>query len=376
MNVLIIGGTGVLSYDFLELCSKKYTTHVLNRNNNLRKLPQNVKLLIADVRDTNAVKNVIGNLTFDVIIDFLSFNRNQLENTVNIFYQKFKQFIFISSADVYDRSNRNVITEDSKKPNFNWNYSVNKYEAEKWLQADAKKRNYIITIIEPYITYGRTRIPCGLEPSPNKHATILFRIKNNKPLISWGNVSCQLMSTLDFARNLEKLLLQEKAFNQIFIIAGEFTYKWEDVLYELGRLSGKEAKIINVPPERIVSVMPELEGILYADRILPGIFDVSKIKSIIDYECSVTLDQGLKRTVDFYEQNNNLEGIDYRFDALLDRCLSNMDIYKEDLQKLHFIDYLGNATKKDYVKYCLFRYMPFRIARKIEIVLSRIKKRK
>ena len=372
MNILILGGTGVLSYDFLELCSTKYTTYVLNRNSNLKTLPPNVKLLVADIRNSQYVKNLIGDLKFDVVIDFLSFNKFQLENTVNIFYQRFKQFIFISSADVYDRNKVNIVTEVTKKPNYTWNYSIGKYEAENWLRSDAKKRNYIFTIIEPYITYGRTRIPCGLEPAPNKHATILFRIKNNKPLISWGNVSCQLMSTLDFAKNLEKLLLQEKALYQTFILSGKFSYTWEKVFIELGRLSGKNTKIINVTPERIVKIMPEFKGILYADRNLSGIFDISKIKSIIDYECNIPLDQGLKRTIDFYTQNNNLKGIDYKFDALFDRCISTKNISKEAKQKLHFIDYLGNATKKEFFKYCLFRYIPFRVARTIDVLLSRI----
>lgn len=357
MTILIIGGTGVLSLDFLSLCSEKYDVYVMNRNNNAAWIPDNAKVLVADIRDTEKVKQLIHDLHFDVVVDFLSYNKNQLEGTLSLLYKKFRHYIFISSADVYDRTHHQMISEKSKTPNQNWSYGVYKNEAENFIRMDAIKNNYFYTIVEPYITYGKTRIPYGLAPSPNMHYTIAFRVMHNKPLLLWGNgeVKCSILHTRDFAYNLDQLLLNSKAYNQTFLLTSDFVYTWKQIAEAVFLSLDKTPNIFYANITDIVREAPEYKGILLGDRATDALFDNSKIKNIIKYRCSVSLNDGIQETLLFYKNNKYLKGVDYKYDAIMDRIISRHSIH---LFSLHFIDYLGNASKKDKMVYFVYRYLP------------------
>jgi nucleoside-diphosphate-sugar epimerase len=357
MTILIIGGTGVLSLDFLSLCSGKYDVYVMNRNNNASWVPDNVKVLVADIRDVEKVKQLIHDLYFDVVVDFLSYNKEQLEGTLSLFYRKFKHYIFISSADVYDRTQHQIISEKSKTPNQNWSYGIDKSGAEDFIRVNAIENNYSYTIVEPYITYGKTRIPYGLAPSANMHYTIPLRILHNKPLLIWGDgkVKCSIMHTRDFAYNLEQLLLNSDAYNQTFLLTSDFVYTWKQIADAIFLSLDKKSNIFYAKAEDIIKESPEYNGILLGDRATDALFDNSKIKNVINYKCSIELNAGIQETLSFYKNNNYLKGVDYKYDAIMDKIISRHSMGKFSL---HFADYLGNASRKDRVVYFIYRYLP------------------
>lgn len=361
MKVLIIGGTGILSLDFLILAAQKHEVYVLNRNHKPELLPCNVNFICADIRDSQKVAYLIKDLKVDVIVDFLSFNKEQLKNTLDCFKNKFDHYIFISSADVYNRFGNNVISELTDKPNLNWDYGIDKEVAESFLRQDALVNNYHYTIVQPYITYGKTRIPYGLSPMHYKHYTLIFRIKAGKPLLCWdmlGDIRCTLMHTRDFAFNLEQMLLNKKVFNSTFLLTGEFIYTWKEVCEKLYDIIDKEKNIVFVNAKDIIKIAPMYKGILLGDRNISAVFDNSKIKKMINYQCYIDLDYGLNDTLSFYANNNFMDGVDFQFDAIIDRIIAKNNNAK-DTKMLHFIDYIETATIKDRLIYFVYRYFPF-----------------
>ena len=96
MKILIIGGTGVLSTDILQTSiGRGFDVSVLNRGNHNSQIPKEATIYKADIRKINEVDALLHGQSFDVIIDFLSFNAKELERTFDYFKNKCIQYIFI-----------------------------------------------------------------------------------------------------------------------------------------------------------------------------------------------------------------------------------------------------------------------------------------
>jgi len=79
MKILFIGGTGVISSACSKLCSERgYDLYLLNRGN--AKLPETVKykLLKGDIRNFDEAKSLIGDQTFDVVVEWIGFTDDRV----------------------------------------------------------------------------------------------------------------------------------------------------------------------------------------------------------------------------------------------------------------------------------------------------------
>lgn len=371
MKVFVIGGTGVLSTDIVRVClNHGDELFILNRGRHKEDVPNESRchLIIGDIRDTEGVKAAVADLNFDVVIDFLSFNTSQLENTYKIFAPLCKQYVFISTCCVFQRKPEDgIITENSPKPNHVISYGYNKYQCEILLERLNRdvKSNY--TIVRPYITYGNTRIPFGIAPMERYHWTMLGRILAEKPFFIWdgGANKCNLLNTRDFAQLFYLLLLNENAYNEDINITGNAVYEWKEVLSIIYTYFHKDMNsIVDIPKEKIVIELPEFEESLLGDRALDGVFDNKKFISIAPqaeeiYSHAMSLQEGITRTIESYREKHFYKGIDYRYDARIDRMISSFLSYKDKRKKkIRFIDYLGNASMHDRMIYCFFRYTP------------------
>ena len=261
MKILFIGGTGILSRDTVEYALQKgYDVYLLNRGKNNQGLDSRCHVLIADIRKAETVRASIQGTYFDVVVDYLSYTLEQLKETLSVFNRRCNQFVFISSATVYQRTKENEVFSEatSKKGNANWKYAYNKYECEKYLQENYQSTGQIYTIVRPYITYGNTRFPYALIPQ-NQQWSLAQRILNGKPIPIWndGRNICTLTQTKDFAVGIVGLFGNEKAFNEDFHITSGMEYTWRDVIEDTAKALGRQAEIIEIPLTTICKITPE-----------------------------------------------------------------------------------------------------------------------
>ena len=374
MKILIIGGTGVLSTDIvLRSLECGHAVSVLNRGHHISEIPKGVRIIKTNVRDVNDMSRKIKREQFDVVVDFLSFTERDLKTTFDFFKDKCKQFIFISSACVFRRSLEDgIISEDSPKPNINLPYSIKKYACEKWLWANSKDVKCKYTIVRPYITYGDTRIPFGIAPLARYHWTIVARILNDKAMFLWddGTTKCTLTHTKDFAYNFVQLYLNERAYNEDINLVGDFVYTWREMLEILYDILGKSKDIVSIPTSQIVKILPCYKDELVGDRSLNAVFDNSKLKRIIpDYRQTITLERGIRATLNYYQKNGCLDGIDYKYDGRIDKLIKCAVG-----RKFNFIDYLGSHCKNDRIHYDLYRILPEKFLSLLGSVKRRVDK--
>lgn len=358
MNVLLVGGTGVLSSAVTnEALKAGISVTMINRGNRMRFIPEGVELIKADKNNKIAIKAKLGDRKFDAVIDFLCYTDEETTQSFNFYSRYTGQYFFISSCAVYDKRVGGLKNEDSPKVLPVWSYSVNKWKSEVNLMKLAENSGVKYTVIRPCVTYGDTRIPYGISPKYGYHWTLFARILSGKPLIRWnGGINrCNMMRVEDFAVGVVGLIGNPKAYNEAFNICGDETPSFNDVLDVMSELSGHELKTVDLTSDFYAQELPERAGEILGGRSIDAINSNSKIKTVVPAFCqTISLKEGVAMTYKAYKDNDYQRGIDWSFDGDCDRivrkwCRKNG--IDEKQYNLGFTDYLGNATAADRRQY-------------------------
>lgn len=362
-KILILGGTGTLSRTIaVNANNLGWNVSVFNRGHHNSFLPESITKIKGDFYSINDLKERFNNKTYDVVIDFLSRKRNDIERIHPILGSKCSQYIFISSSCVFRRSSADFpLIESSAKPNTDWTYNVEKYEAEQSLIQLAKKNNLCYyTIVRPYITYDEHRIPIAIAPKYEYHRTIIERIKHGKPMfvIDDGSAISTVTYVEDFAKGVLGLLLNQKALNEDFNVVGDFSYSHRYILETLYLKLGMKPNIISVPRNKMAKYLPNYSAMILGDRALNAFFDNKKLKDAVpNLQFEFDLDRGLEKILAFYNKKNKDAPIDYQYDGQIDRMLR-----KTAKIPGRFCKYADQSGLK---KYLLYSLLPFKLAKKL-----------
>jgi nucleoside-diphosphate-sugar epimerase len=162
--VLIIGGSYFLGRVFVEklLSESKFEIFVLNRGNIPIK-KRAVKELICDRHDINNLKDLLPNRDWEAVVDFCAYTPSDVDETISALSEReVRQYIYISTATVYDKTNNYPITESAPKlkgPQTELgpfaDYAYNKWLTELELEKQCAKYNIAYTVIRPAFIYGK-----------------------------------------------------------------------------------------------------------------------------------------------------------------------------------------------------------------------------
>ena len=97
----------------------------------LANAPSGVKILAVDIQDTAAASQVLAGACFDAVVDWIAFRPADIERDVALFRGRTRQFVFISSASVYQKPvSHYLITESTPLANPYWEYALQKIACE------------------------------------------------------------------------------------------------------------------------------------------------------------------------------------------------------------------------------------------------------
>lgn len=366
MKVLLLGGSGIISSEICSLAlDKGIEVTIVNRGRRKDKIDPRSKLIICDLKndDINSIKEKLDSDGYDVIVDFISYYRNQLAKMLSLAYGRCQQYIFFSSATVYLPKNENSpYVESDLIGNTGWQYAAEKAECEKLLQDQATAKNIQYTIIRPYITYGNTRIP--YQVAPLSYYTVINRIRNEKPIPIFGNdVKCTLTASSDFAVGAVGLFLNPKAFNESYHIVGDSVTTWNEVIYYIGQIIGIEPIVVKFGLDSLAEGSRKLgfdtDEILF-DKGRDMVFDNSKIKLHVPAFCKfVGCYDGIKDSIEHFEETVSLQKVDYAWDARIDRFIERyaigvdkksitIDSYKNEMSSIDIGNYRHNRSDLGY----------------------------
>ncbi|MDD5990057.1 MAG: NAD-dependent epimerase/dehydratase family protein [Paludibacteraceae bacterium] len=347
-EILIIGGSGVLSTAVVGLCiDNGWNVTMINRGRNTQWLNPKATLIKSDVNDDERIKAALGDRHFDVCIDFIIFTKDQLVHSLGLFGRVADQYVMISSAQVYNTNMKGWLDEDSETPQKVWRYSVNKEESEKYLRDYCEKEGVHYTIIRPGVNYDNRRIPYGMGPQMGAYWTMIERIKHGKPIILWdgGKNKLNLTRVEDFASGLFGLLGKEEAYNNTFNVVGDYVYTWKEVCDELEKILGLPVKTIDVSTDFYATYLTgERKEMLIGGRACDLCCSNKRLKEVVtDYRAKYDLHEGLKLTVDYMNAHPTEQWIDYMWEMEQDYVIKQYlkSTHQPKDPSLRFVNYDG-----------------------------------
>lgn len=363
MNVLIIGGTGVLSSAVTaEALRQGIAVTMINRGK--RRIPDGVELIKSDKDDLGNIAKQLEGRTFDAVMDYLCYTDSQTEKSVK-FYKKYtKQYFYISSCAVYNTEllAGKMADEDSPKVLPIWKYSVDKWASEQKIAKLFEGSDVKYTIIRPCVTYGDTRIPYGISPMYGYHWTLAARILAGKPIITWneGRNRCNMTRVEDFAVGVVGLIGNEKAYGEAFNVCGDEAPTFRKVLDLLSEYLHKDVITVDVSSDFYAKELPSRAGEILGGRSIDTINSNAKLKAAVPaFKQTYTLKEGVFKTLDAYKSQGYQHGIDWSFDAETDRIVKKWckkNGISVNIYNTHFVNYLQNVSKKDKVKYIITKH--------------------
>ncbi len=321
MKVLFIGGTGTISSACSQLCVERgIELYLLNRGQTTtRSIPEGANVLTGDIRDTSAIKNILKDQTFDVVVDWIAFTPDHIEADIELFRGRTGQYIFISSASAYQTPPASLpVTESTPLDNPYWDYSRAKIACEERLMRAYREEKFPITIVRPSHTYDKTKLPV------QGRYTVIDRMRRGKKVIVHGDGTSLWILThhKDFAKGFVSLLGNHHAIGEAYHITSDEVLTWNQIFHILASAAGTEAKIVHIPSEIIATFDPEWGAGLLGDKAHSMIFDNTKIKRIVpDFAATIPFSQGAREILAWFDADQARRIVDEQFDQLVDRMI-------------------------------------------------------
>ncbi|UCG86925.1 MAG: NAD-dependent epimerase/dehydratase family protein [Gemmatimonadota bacterium] len=316
MRVLYIGGTGEISFDCIhESVRLGHDVTVFNRGNNNAGLPAECRLVRGDVADDEAYGS-LARQDFDVVCQFRLFTTQAIARDIELFRGHCEQYLFISSASVYQKPVRNLpITEATPVVNAFWDYSQAKADMEALLRGQS---DLSYTIVRPSHTY-RTHMP-----TPMGDNIEVSRMLRGKPVVVHGDGESlwTVTHSQDFARPFARLLGNPRAIGEDFHITADRQWPWNEIFAAIAAaLEVPEFSLVHVPTDTLIRYNQGWVGQLLGDKSYSVIFDNTKVKAVAgDFECPIDPWRGMRMVAERFPPNDRC---DPEMDRLLDRIVAD-----------------------------------------------------
>jgi nucleoside-diphosphate-sugar epimerase len=322
MKVLFIGGTGNISLSVSKLCVENgIELFLLNRGSRDVTVP-GAKKILGDISKPEQLTSELNKHTWDCVVNWIVFTEDEIERDINLFRGKTKQYIFISSASVYQKPpSYPVITESTPLFNPYWDYSRNKIACEERLNRAYRDENFPITIVRPSHTYDSV-IPVALGGWTEYN--IIDRMKKGQKIIVHGDGSSlwTLTHAEDFAKGFVGLIGHQQAIGHAFHITSDVILTWDQIYQAVAAEAGVEANIIHISSDFIVQCEPSLTGNLLGDKSHSAIFDNTKIKTFVPgFKAVIPFSQGIRRTLEWFEADPARQIINKETNDMMDRII-------------------------------------------------------
>ncbi|MDA7596468.1 dTDP-glucose 4,6-dehydratase [Flavobacteriales bacterium] len=325
-NILITGGAGFIGSHVISLFVKKYSTyHVYNLDSltyagnleNLKSIENksNYTFLKGDITNEVFINSIFKEYKFDSVINLaaeshvdrsidspLVFAKTNVLGTM-VLLNAFKKlwennwtdkiFYHVSTDEVYGSLGKTGFFKETTAYDPNSPYSASKASSDHFVRAFGETYGIPYIITNCSNNYGPNQFPEKLIP------LFINNILRNKPLPVYGdgNYTRDWLYVVDHAIAID-LVFHKGTNHETYNIGGFNEWKNIDLIKvlcskmdeKLERDSGTSAKLIKYVKDR------PGHDLRYA-------IDASKINKELDWSPSVTFEEGLSQTIDWYLSN-------------------------------------------------------------------------
>jgi nucleoside-diphosphate-sugar epimerase len=319
MNVLVLGGTGVISTEIVNrLHDLGHNVTVFNRGLRKSRYHAEPEVITGDKKNAGEFRSLLKGRRFDAVIDMISYNPDDASLTLDALKESGAHFVFTSTVAAYKRPARSVpfvetnelFSDDALSP-----YGFHKGRMEAFLGG---KTDVHITIIRPSLTFG---LGCKNVGIMRNNYGIVERIRAKKPIVVFGDGTNPWAWTwaADLAKAYAGTLCRPACYGQIYHATSDDLHIWDDLYLEFGKIAGVEPKLIHISTEMLMQASRDVFEHVYQEKMYCGIFNNTKIhRDVPEFVCGYTLSGIVQALSAWYESDAEARVVDAERDALED----------------------------------------------------------
>ncbi len=325
-KIAITGGAGFIGSHVVRLFVNKYPEYqivnidVLTYAGNLENLKDvekatNYNFEKVDIVDANAILKVFEKYNFDAVIhlaaeshvdrsitDPNAFVMTNVVGTANllnaareIWKDSFegKRFYHVSTDEVYGSLGKTGLFLETTSYDPQSPYSASKASSDHLVRSYGNTYNFPFVLTNCSNNYGQNQFPEKLLP------LMIHNIKNSKtlPVYGDGNYTRDWLYVIDHARAIDLVFHKSKA-SETYNIGGFNEWKNIDIVNLLCKIMDKKLGNKEGTASKLITFVKDRPG--HDKRYA---IDASKINKELGWKPSVTFEEGLEITVDWYLEN-------------------------------------------------------------------------
>ena len=326
MKILITGGAGFIGSHVVRLFVNKYPNYqivnldALTYAGNLENIKdvenhKNYTFVKGDITDESLMNSLFQKYRFDGVIhlaaeshvdrsikDPFSFARTNIIGTMVLLNEfkelwkdnwKGKKFYHVSTDEVYGTLGETGFFVESTSYSPNSPYSASKAASDHFVRAYGETYNMPYSISNCSNNYGPNHFPEKLIP------LFINNIINKKPLPVYGdgNYTRDWLYVIDHARAID-IIFHKGNTMETYNVGGFNEWKNIDLIKLLCDLMDKKLGRIKGESRELITFVKDRPG-----HDLRYAIDASKIKKELGWKPSVTFEEGLAKTIDWYFDN-------------------------------------------------------------------------
>ena len=295
-NVLVIGGSYFAGKAFVEElrnCSE-YVTYVMNRGTRPLGL-DGVKEIVCDRHDTARLSKVVPSLEWQTVVDFCAYEPGDIVTLLQNLPGSVQQYIYISTATVYQNSLNLPMKEDTPKltgalPGPGGDYAYKKLLIESELKEFCGEKGIAHVSLRPAFIYGKYNY------APRESYFFNLIAKDETIILpSPPQALFSMVSVWDVAKICIACLGNEKVFNNVYTVCAEELVSYDRLIEVLETITSRRYNVRRQPTRiinasRIPLPFPLEEHLVYSGSLL---------KEILDYRYMSFL-EGMTRTYNWF----------------------------------------------------------------------------
>lgn len=247
MRVLVMGGTQFNGLALVhELARTGHQVVILNRGKTEADLPFGVERVFADRTNHGQMREVLGAVDVDAVIDVSAYLPADVELMIKIFRGRIAHYIFISSTVIYKASDHLPISENhpvERGPDQN-PYGRNKLLCEDILIREWRENRFPCSIVPFSMVMGAGNI------LPDREQRMFQRLIHERPILIPGNGRTlqQIGHADDQARAMRMMLGQPITFGERYNLTGSDYFSQEGYVDVFGQLLDASPEKVFIPP--------------------------------------------------------------------------------------------------------------------------------
>jgi len=198
-----------------------------------------------------------------------------------------KRFLYPSSANVYGAPKKNPVTEEHQMdPRVPYDYS--KVVGENLAMSYYKTKGVPVAMTRAWLLFGEFDHPSRAVPF------FIRKFLKNEPvgLFNSGKDVTAPSHAVNFAKLVAKILEKDAAVGQAFNFGGAVTLSIMELAERVKRLTNSKSELQMLPPRSPAETEPQVS--------YPS---TEKMKRLLGYDYELSLDDGLKRTIEWMQKN-------------------------------------------------------------------------